>query len=244
MSDKNAKSVIKSYRKRQQTGPFIIWGLAALLIFVGIILLVVWLTGPNKPHISLFATDTPTPTMTFTPTMTPLPTDTPTITPTATITPTSTPSAPFKYIVQEGDSLAVIAEKFNLGDNGILLLLQLNSIIDRKNPIVNVGQEIDVPNPGMQLLTETPLPPDLPSGTKVEYYVQAGDSLAAIASRFNSTVESIVEENKLEDPNAIFVGQLLVIKVNLIKPSPSPLPTITPTGSPGTPTPTVTATAT
>ncbi len=235
-NDDSLDSVLKSYRRRQQRGPFILWGLAATLILVGIIVLVIWLTGPNKPKkFSLFATETPTPTQTNTPTMTPSPTSTATVTPTPTITLTPTPSAPFKYTIQEGESLAAVAEKFNLGSDGILLLLMLNPQIDSENPIVFVGQEITVPNPDMQLPTATPIPPDLPRGTKVKYIVQPGDTLALVAGKLNSTVDAILEENEIDNANEIFVGQVLTVPVNLVTPTPTRLP---PTANPNeTPTP-------
>jgi len=50
----SASNTIDSYRKRQQRGPVIIWGIVALLVVTGIIVLVVWFTGDNKPQISLF----------------------------------------------------------------------------------------------------------------------------------------------------------------------------------------------
>ena len=80
--------------------PNIITILAGLFILGGIALLIFWLAGPSKPINALFATDTPTPTMTFTPTNTSTPTETPTITPTYTITPLVTSSTPFNYTVQ------------------------------------------------------------------------------------------------------------------------------------------------
>ena len=74
---KSTRSVIDKYRKRrQQNQVFIVWGGAVLLILIGIILLVVWLTGPSKPLSGLFATETPTSTLTFTPTLTSTPTET------------------------------------------------------------------------------------------------------------------------------------------------------------------------
>jgi len=49
-----------------------------------------------------------------------------------------------------------------------------------------------------------------------------GDSLAAIALQFNSTVEDILEQNEdLEDANAIFAGQILIIRINLVTPVPT-----------------------
>jgi LysM repeat protein len=222
-------NVIASYRKkRQQSNVLFVYGTAGLLVLAGLVLLVLWVTGPSKPLNSIFATSTPTPTLTFTPTITPSPTDTPTITATPTLTATGTPSAPFSYTVVEGDSLSTIAQKFNLGDNGILLILQLNPQIDPATQIIHVGDQIIVPNPGMKLFTSTPIPANLPRGTLVPYTVQPGDSLARIAGLFNSTVDAIVKANNLTNPNAITVGQLLKVPVNLVTPTATRPPTSTP----------------
>lgn len=221
---KSTRSVIDKYRRRrQQNRVFIVWGGAVLLILIGIILLVVWLTGPSRPLATLFATETPTPTLTYTPTLTSTPTETPTSTATFTETPTPTRSAPYTYTVQEGDFLATIVENQNLGDDGVALILLLNPYneetgtgIDPTTQIIYPGQEILLPYPGMPLPTATPIPADLQRGTKLTYTVQAGDTLAGIASLFNSTVDDIITENKLDDPNAIFVGQQLIIPANLV----------------------------
>jgi LysM repeat protein len=233
---KSTRSVIENYRKRRQKNQaFIFWGGAFLLILIGIILLVLWITGPSKPLNSFFATETPTPTLTFTPTATTIPTETPTITPTFTVTPTATRSAPYTYIVQEGEFLATIVEKENLGEDGVALILLLNPYdpvnftgIDPATQIVYPGQEILLPYPGMPLPTATPIPVDLATGTEVTYTIQAGDTLAGIASLFNSTVDEIIEANNIEDPNAIFVGQQLVIPANLVTATATFPPTSTP----------------
>lgn len=252
---KSTRSVIDKYRKRrQQNQVFIVWGGAALLILIGLILLVIWVTGPNKPLSNLFATETPTPTITPSPTNTSTPTMTATVTETATVTFTPTPSGPFTYTVQEGDYLALIVEKYNLGDNGIALILLLNPYqgvdegtglpigIDENNNIVP-GMDLLLPNPGMPLPTSTPLPTDLARGTKLTYTVQAGDTLAGIASLFNSTVDDIITENELDDPNAIFVGQQLIIPANMVTATATRPPTSTPiTPGPGTVLPTATFT--
>ncbi len=243
----STSNVLSSYRKRRQPlNPMIIYGAAGLLILAGLIMLVIWLSGPNKPLNTLFATKTPTPTITPTSTSTPTPTETPTITPTFTETPTPTPSAPFDYKVQEGDYLFSIAEKFNLGPTGIPLMLLLNPYtfegadysINPKTQIVYPGQTIRIPNPGMELPTATPVPADLPRGTKITYTVQPNDTLAGIAARFNSTVDAIMKENNLTNPNAIYVGQQLIIPVNLVTPTATRLPTSTPITA--TPQPSVT----
>ena len=96
-----------------------------------------------------------------------------------------------------------------------------------------MGDDLLIPPPGTELATTTPLPEGLPRGTRIEYLVQSGDSLALIAEEFNSTVEDILELNELEDPNAIYVGQILVIRVNLV----TPVPTATAEEATSTPTP-------
>lgn len=221
-------------RKRRPANPNLIYILAIVFVSGGVILLMSSLMGPGKPLNALFATDTPIPTVTYTPTITPVPTETPTITSTATVTGTPTFSTPFNYTVQEGDYLALIVEKYALGDNGIALILLLNPYnsengigIDPSTGIVSPGQVILLPNPGMELPTATPVPPNLPRGTKIEYIVQTGDTLAGIASNFNSTEEAIIKENNITDPNAIGIGQQLIIPVNLVTPSPTRPPTST-----------------
>ncbi len=230
MSEDISKIIDKN-RRRQQMAPKLVWALAVALVGIGLILLAVWLFGGGSPSplAEMFATETPTPTVTPTVTPTMTPTVTPSPTPTATITPTPTPSAPFPYTVQEGDSLATIAEQFNLGNDGILLILLLNPNIDPVTQIIYPGQEITIPNPGMELPTATPIPLDtLRRGDLVEYIVQPGDSLYVIASLYNSTVEAIVEENELDNANDIYVGQVLQIPVNLVTPTPTLPPTVTP----------------
>lgn len=232
--------MISSYKKRQQMGPFLVGILAILLIAVGIVILVIWLTGSNAPKLEFnyFATETPTATLTFTPTSTNTPTSTPTETPTPTITFTPTPSAPFEYTVQEGDFLFAIIDKFGLGDDGLSLILLLNPHkpndpqgnfgINPDTMSVSIGQKIIIPNPDMQMPTATPVPLDtLRRGTKIEYRVQANDTIAGIALKFNSLAEEILKENDLDNANLIFIGQLLVIPVNLVTPVPTLAPTIT-----------------
>jgi len=60
-----------------------------------------------------------------------------------------------------------------------------------------------VPTQGPIQATIVPLEPS--------YTVQAGDNLAIIARRFNTTVDGIVSINNLTDRNALRVGQRLII---------------------------------
>ncbi len=224
MSNKeNPQHVIEAYRKQQQRAqraPMVI-GIAAILLIAGAALIIFWLLGPNKPQISLFATETPTPTMTDTPTATATQTQTATVTPTGTTVPTETLtptiSGPFSYQVQEGDTLYEIAQRFNVD---LLLLITMNNL-DPANPNIFVGDTLTIPGPDTKLPTSTPIPANLPRGTKVNYTVQSGDTLAIIAGLFNSTVDDIKTENNIENENEIFVGQVLVVRANLVTPIPT-----------------------
>ena len=244
MSKKDAKNVITSYRKKQKTGPYILGGLAILLVIIGIVLLVVYLIGGGGGmQISLFSTNTPTPTETPTPTpVTPTATFTmtPTVTNTPTPTATNTPSGPIEYEVQELDNCTTIAQQFFDEDEieeSLEVLMVLNNLDSRC--LIYPGDTILIPAPGQELPTATPLPDDTPPGTLIEYRVRPGDSLFALAGRLNSEVDRILQETnryrrendlrEMESATDIFVGDLLIIPVNIV---PTPIPTATATATP------------
>jgi len=241
MSKKDAKNVISSYRKKQKLGPYILGGVAILLAIAGIVLLIVYLVGGGDgPRISLFSSKTPTPTETATPTpVTPTATATmaATVTNTPTITPTSTPNAPFEYEVQEGDNCTTIAEEF---DVDIEVLMVLNNLTS--SCFITPGETILIPAPGQVLPTATPLPSDIAVGTLIEYTIRQNDSLYGLALQFNSTIERIIEEtndyrrdndlDEIEDNNDLFVGDILIIPVNIVTPVPTATNTRTLTSTP------------
>ena len=229
----NSSDLINNYRKKKlQRGPLLVYGSVALVI-LGVILLLMWLASPGKPLGAMFATDTPTVTLTFTPTNTSTPSLTPTITNTPTVTITFTPSGPQDYVIQEGDTLESIAQKYNLGNEGTLLLYYENqAAMEANNGVIFVGQTIKVPPAGSILPTSTSIPADLRSGTLIEYLVLPGDTLAGIAAKFNSITDNIIEENNLENANALSVNQVLQIPVNLV----TPTATLPPSSTPVTPT--------
>jgi LysM repeat protein len=85
-------------------------------------------------------------------------------------------------------------------------------------PTVDVGgtaTTVSEPDPSQgsgQAPTQTPVPATpVPTSEPTVYSVRAGDSLAAIARAYGVTVEAIVEANGIQDPNAIQVGQRLVV---------------------------------
>ena len=73
-----------------------------------------------------------------------------------------------------------------------------------------------------------------------------GDTLAGIAVRFNSLEADIIEENEIDNANALQAGDILRIPVNLVTPTatlPSTSTPVTPTLAAGQPTATRTASA-
>jgi len=233
------QSVIDSYRRRQQMAPYFMAGLAILLVVVGIIILVVWFTSSGRTLSPAALVASPTATVTDTATATPtVPTATATSTATETVTPTitetATPSGPFEYTVQENDTCWDIAVTNNVD---LEVLLALNNF--GSDCPIKPGDKILIPLPGAQLPTLTPLPTDA-RGVKINYTVRTGDTLALIASRYNSTVDAIIQENKIKDPNKINVGDVLIIPVNIV--TPTATRAATSTSTPGGPTATQTGT--
>lgn len=65
--------------------------------------------------------------------------------------------------------------------------------------------------------TVTPTPPT--SGNT--YTVQKGDTLTAIAKKYNTTVDALAKASGITDPNKIHVGQTIIIKGAAEKPKPT-----------------------
>jgi len=59
--------------------------------------------------------------------------------------------------------------------------------------------------------TATPIPRPTPTPTATVYVVQTGDTLSGIATRFNVTVDDLVEANRIVNPDALQVGQEITI---------------------------------
>lgn len=222
-SDHSASEVIDAYRKRRErTIPLLLGGAAVVLLAVGLFLVVVWLTGDGAPALpALFASRTPTASITPSPTET----LTPTITDTPAPTETPTPSGPITYVVEAGDILSTIAEEFGVE---VLLIMSVNGLASADQ--IFVGQTLLIPPEGSELPTETPIPLTMVPGSRIEYVVKPGDNLVLIASRFNSTAEAIAALNNMKITDTLFVGRTLIVPVGIAT------PTITPTPNPFTPT--------
>lgn len=95
------------------------------------------------------------------------------------------------YTVQSGDTLSAIAAKFG---TTYQILSAINGIGDPNQ--IWPGQVLKVTGAASQEST---------------YYVQAGDTLSSIATKFGTTVSSLVSINHISNPNVIYVGQKIYV---------------------------------
>jgi len=123
-------------------------------------------------------------------------------------------ASPTIYIVQHGDTLSLIARRYNTTAQA---LAELNGIV---NPdLIYVDQRLLLPSDG----DSPPPPPSSPPtlGAKEGgqdtapsaqiHIVQPGETLTRIASRYGATVSDIVAANGIADPSLILAGQRLAI---------------------------------
>ncbi len=221
-----------------------------LLVVVAALLLLALLAAvlPKAARGPSVATPTsPLPTATHTPTATPRPTRTATFTPQPTATPTFTPLPPIVHVVEAGEVLGSIAEKYDVTSASIL---EANGLDDPD--LIRVGQELLIPRPTPTLQPEPDVPPtvvstggptstpsggqetSVPSG-ELMYTVQEGDTLSGIAQEFDISVNLLMSRNGITDPTLLRVGQTLFIPRGT--PTPSPTATFRPTrtATPGPP---------
>ena len=126
----------------------------------------------------------------------PIPNPVPKAAPTTTTDP-SKPSDSTKYTVKKGDTLSAIAKKYN---TTVEALLRANPQITNPN-LITAGQVINIPNK-----TSTP------RFNSTEYTVKKGDTLSAIAKKYNTTVDALLKANpQITNPNLIKVGQVIKI---------------------------------
>ncbi|MCS6871128.1 MAG: LysM peptidoglycan-binding domain-containing protein [Anaerolineae bacterium] len=123
------------------------------------------------------------------------------------------------YTVVAGDTLIGIAARFNSRVDAIVLLNNLNI-----NAFLRIGQRLVIPVPAVQPTpTQAPLfgtptaPVDVAilNGPTVNgigtYIMQRGDTLEAIARRYNTTVQFLIRLNGIVNPNALVIGQVLAV---------------------------------
>ena len=106
------------------------------------------------------------------------------------------------YIVSRGDTVKGLAARFG---STVDLILANNPDIKNVN-LIYEGQRLTI----YVSSPETPPPP--PPADGQTYYVQRGDTLRKIASKFSTTVDEILKVNtQITNPNLIYVGQAITI---------------------------------
>ncbi|UZR92575.1 LysM peptidoglycan-binding domain-containing protein [Chondrinema litorale] len=112
------------------------------------------------------------------------------------------------YAVRRGDSLYSIAKKYNTTPQQLLLLNGLNA-----NQSIYIGQQLKVKADSKLSGSTTTTVPTVSSITgNIQYYtVKTGDSLYAIAQKFDTSADAIQQQNGLSASTSIYPGQRLVI---------------------------------
>ena len=107
-----------------------------------------------------------------------------------------------EYVVENGDNLSLIAEKFNISLNTLLWTNNLS-----KNSVVRPGQKLIIlPVPG------------------ILHHVKLGDTLSGLAQVYKGEVEEIVSVNQLSGEGEIYPGDTLIIPDGKMPSNASPAP--------------------
>jgi murein DD-endopeptidase MepM/ murein hydrolase activator NlpD len=117
-------------------------------------------------------------------------------------------SKPEKYVVQSGDTISGIAQKYGVSIN---TLLWANSMTARS--LIRIGQELTV----------------LPV-TGVLHTVKKGETIGAIAKRYGSDTDKILQANRVASADEIKVGDQLIVPDGK-PPAPPPAPVTSRIGS-------------
>ena len=102
------------------------------------------------------------------------------------------------YIIQPGDNISSIANKFGISANTVLWANNLSS-----RSIIRPGQKLTI----------------LPT-TGLIHKVRRGDTISSIAKKYGASKENIIETNSLENASAITIGQNLIIPGGKMPPPP------------------------
>ena len=106
------------------------------------------------------------------------------------------PPGTMPYTIRPGDTFFSLARRFN---TTVAAIISANPGVDPNR--LQIGQRICIP---MQ-----PQFPSCPGGNF--YTIRAGDTLFAIARRFNVSVDDLLEANPGIDPRSLRVGQIICI---------------------------------
>ena len=208
--------------KRRKFGKCIFLGVAAVFALV----LAGCFGGGGDDESSETTTSTTTASAPTVQTLAPVPAPVQPPTPTAAPPPAPTTAAPppapttaapasggLTYTVQSGDTLAAIADRFNVTVDEII---SANNI--QNADVISIGQQFIIPTgsgggtgTGTAAGASTSGATGTTSADGSTYTVASGDTLASIANRFNVDLDDLVAANNIENQDVISVGQVLNI---------------------------------
>ena len=138
--------------------------------------------------------------------------------PTATVPPTSTAVPQKTYVIQPGDTLNLIANRFGTDNQSIM---EANGLTTEDVYRLRPGQTLVIPpnNTADNATTNT--------SSQQTYTIQSGDTPGEIANAYGVSVADLLAANNLtaEDARNLRVGQVLVIPGDDQNNQPSPTPT-------------------
>ncbi len=112
------------------------------------------------------------------------------------------------YIVKKGDAIWKIADKFNITNDEIIDMNEL------ENPdLIYPGQEIIIPNDNYRDSIDNNVKEENNS-EYLNYSVEKGDAIWKIADKYNVASNEIINVNNLENPDLIYPEQTLIIPIN------------------------------
>lgn len=105
------------------------------------------------------------------------------------------------YTVRRGDTLSQIAMAYGVT---VAHIVEINNI---QNPsLIYPGQKLRITQSNSTTLNEP-----VKQNTKYTYIVRKGDTLSQIAKIYGVSVEYLVKQNNIQNPNLIYLGQIIKI---------------------------------
>ena len=105
------------------------------------------------------------------------------------------------YVVERGDSLSVIARRFNTSVTRLASLNQLQS-----HNRIQIGQQLLLPQDNSQSTAVAAV-----VSQDGSYTVSRGDTVSLIAARYGVTERALLSVNGIQDPHRIYPGQQLTM---------------------------------
>jgi len=105
------------------------------------------------------------------------------------------------YVVERGDSLSVIARRFN---TSVTRLASLNQLQSRNR--IQIGQRLLLPQDNSQQTSVVAV-----ISAEGSYTVRRGDTVSLIAARYGVTEQALLGVNGIQDPHRIYPGQQLTM---------------------------------